>query len=81
MTKFEEYTTKAAGSLAAADAATTERDRVFHRRAHTIWRRLLGDLGVAEEQAAAAPPPPKARAAKASTIKGAKAAAAKTVKA
>lgn len=51
MTKLEEYTEKAAESLAAAEQATTDRDRVFHRRAHNIWRKLIQGIGEAEERA------------------------------
>jgi hypothetical protein len=52
MTKLEEYTLKAETSLAAADAATSEQDRAFHRRAHTIWRKLIRGVGEAEDRAA-----------------------------
>nr|GLK21724.1 hypothetical protein GCM10017606_25510 [Microbacterium terregens] len=55
MTKLEEYTSKAEASLAAAEAATSERDRAFHRRAHTIWRKLIRGIGEAEERAAMRP--------------------------
>ncbi|MBB3910551.1 hypothetical protein EO081_06015 [Sphingomonas desiccabilis] len=55
MTKLEEYTSKAEASLAAAEAATSERDRAFHRRAHTIWRKLIRGIGEAEERAAMQP--------------------------
>ena len=56
MTKTEDYTARAAASLAAAEAATTERDRLFHRRAHSVWRKLLVGIGEAEERAAMQPP-------------------------
>jgi hypothetical protein len=45
MSKVEDYTARVAESLAAAEAATTERDRMFHRRAHAVYRRLLADEG------------------------------------
>ena len=53
MTKTEDYTARAAASLAAAEAATTERERQFHRRAHTVWRKLLAGVAEAEERSAA----------------------------
>jgi hypothetical protein len=56
MTKTEDYTARAAASLAAAEAATTERERLFHRRAHSVWRKLLVGIGEAEERAAMQPP-------------------------
>ena len=55
MTKTEEYSAKAAASLAAAGEATNERDRAFHRRAHTIWRKLMQGISDAEERAAMQP--------------------------
>lgn len=48
MSKLEDYTARAAASLAAAEGATTESDRMFHRRAHAVYRRLI----VGEDQAA-----------------------------
>jgi hypothetical protein len=45
MSKIEDYTARVAESLAAAEAATTEGDRQFHRRAHAVYRRLLADEG------------------------------------
>ncbi|MDB5663233.1 MAG: hypothetical protein JWM38_941 [Sphingomonas bacterium] len=61
MSQLEEYTAKAAASLAEAEAATTDRDRAHHRRAHSIWRRLIANIGEAEARAAMKPPPkPKA---------------------
>jgi hypothetical protein len=57
VTKLEEYTDKAAASLAAADQATTDGDRAFHRRAHGIWRRLIQGIGEAEDRAAMQPAP------------------------
>ena len=45
MTKLEEYEEKAAASLAAVDAASNDRDRAFHRNAHSIWRKLIRGLG------------------------------------
>lgn len=65
MTKLEDYTAKAAASLAAVETAKTDRDRAFHRNAHTIWRKLIRGLGEAEERAAARPAPPPPAAAKA----------------
>ena len=63
MTKLEEYTGKAEASLAAAAAATNERDRAFHRRAHTIFRRLILGLDEAEKRAAMIPVPKSGRSA------------------
>ncbi len=57
MTKLEEYNAKAAESLAALEVATTERDRAFHRRAHSIWRKLILNVGEAEQRAAMKPEP------------------------
>lgn len=70
MSKFEEYTAKAEASLTASETATTDRERAFHRNAHTIWRKLIRGLGEAEERAASQPAPKAPR--------GSKAAAAKT---
>ena len=56
MTKLEQYTAKAAESLAATEAATTARERAFHHRAHSIYRRLIAGLADAEERAAINPP-------------------------
>lgn len=55
MTKLQEYTDKAAASLAAAEQATTDADRKFHRRAHSIWRKLIHGIGEADERAAMQP--------------------------
>jgi hypothetical protein len=55
MTKFEEYTAKAAESLAAAGVASSERDRIFHQRAYSIWKKLITGIGEAEERAALRP--------------------------
>jgi hypothetical protein len=60
VTKIEDYTAKAAESLAAANAAVTARDRAFHQRAHAIWRRLIAGVGESEERAAMAPARPAA---------------------
>jgi hypothetical protein len=46
------YTARAAESLAAAESATTESDRQFHRRAHAVYRRLLADEGRFEQRRA-----------------------------
>lgn len=58
MSKLEEYSAKAAASLAAAEDAKTDRDRAFHRNAHTIWRKLIRGLGEAEDRAAMQPAAP-----------------------
>jgi len=52
MTKIEHYRTKAAESLAATEAATNARDRAFHHRAHSVWRRLIAGAADAEARAA-----------------------------
>ena len=52
MTKHEEYSAKAAESLAAAGAATNARDRAHHQRAHSVWRKLVAGIGEAEDRAA-----------------------------
>lgn len=57
MTKLEEYTAKAAESLAAIETAGNDRDRAHHRRAHSIWRKLIVNVGEAEQRAARAPEP------------------------
>jgi hypothetical protein len=57
MTKLEDYTARAAESLAAHDAAGTARDRAHHHRAHSIWRRLIANLAIDEERSAMAPAP------------------------
>lgn len=61
MTKLEDYTAKAEASLAAAEAATSDRDRAFHRKANAVWRRLIRSLGEAEERAAMRPAAPTKR--------------------
>jgi hypothetical protein len=75
MTKLEEYAAKADASLAAAEAATSDRDRAFHRNAHSIWRKLMRGLGQAEDRAAMQPATP----AKSGPKPAAKPAAMKTV--
>lgn len=71
MSKFDEYTGKAAASLAAADAATSDRDRAFHRNAHTIWRKLIRGIGEAEERVAMTPAaPPRAERSKKVSLTG-----------
>ena len=55
-TKLEQYTAKAAESLAATAAATNARERAFHHRAHSIYRRLIAGVAEAEERAALNPP-------------------------
>ena len=57
MTKFDEYSAKAAESLAAAESATTARDRAHHQRAHGIWRKLIAGIGEAQARADARPAP------------------------
>ena len=52
MTKLEQFRIKAAESLAATEAATNARDRAFHDRAHSVWRRLIAGAAEAEERAA-----------------------------
>lgn len=56
MSKVEDYTARAAASLAAAEAATNARDRAFHQRAHSVWRKLIAGVAAAEERAAMNPP-------------------------
>ena len=51
MTKLEQYTAKAAESLAATESATTASERAFHHRAHSIYRRLIAGVAQAEERA------------------------------
>ena len=55
MTKFEQYSAKAAESLAAIEAATDARERAHHHCAHAIWRRLIAGIAEAEERAALKP--------------------------
>ena len=55
MSTTEEYGARAAESLAAAEGATNERDRAHHRRAYSVWRKLILHLGEAEARAAAQP--------------------------
>lgn len=56
MTKLEQYTAKAAESLAATGAATTTRERAFHHRAYCVYRRLIAGVAEAEQRAATNPP-------------------------
>jgi len=56
MTKLEQYTAKAAESLAASEIATNSRDRAFHHRAYCVYRRLIAGVAEAEERAAVNPP-------------------------
>lgn len=56
MSKIEDYTARAAASLASAEAATNARDRAFHHRAHSVWRKLIAGVAAAEERAAMNPP-------------------------
>ena len=55
MSTTEEYGARAAESLAAAEGATNERDRAHHRRAYSVWRKLILHLGEAEARAASRP--------------------------
>ena len=55
MTKLEQYKAKAAESLAATEAATNARERAFHHRAHSIYRRLIAGVTEAEDRAALNP--------------------------
>jgi hypothetical protein len=75
MSKFEEYSAKAEASLAAAETAKSDKERAFHRNAHTIWRKLLRGLGEDGERAPVPEPAAKPKPAKAP----AKPAAMKTV--
>ena len=56
MSKIEEYNARAAESLTALETATNERDRMHHRRAYGIWRKLIAGIGEAEARAASTPP-------------------------
>lgn len=56
MSKIEEYNARAAESLTAMEAATNERDRMHHRRAYGIWRKLIAGIGEAETRAATKSP-------------------------
>lgn len=56
MSKIEEYNARAAESLIALEAATNERERMYHRRAYGIWRKLIAGIGEAEERAVLNPP-------------------------
>lgn len=62
MTKLEQYTAKAAESLAATEAATNSRERAFHHRAYCVYRRLIAGVAQAEERAAINPPRSASRA-------------------
>jgi len=55
MTKLEQYQAKAAESLAATESATNARERAFHHRAHSIYRRLIAGVTEAEDRAALNP--------------------------
>ena len=52
VTKLDDYRARIAVSDAAAEAATTERDRAFHRRASSIWRKLIDNIGETERRVA-----------------------------
>jgi hypothetical protein len=58
MTKLDEYTARAAESLAAFEGAQNARDRAHHHRAHAVWRRLIANIASDEERAGKVPPPP-----------------------
>lgn len=69
-TKLDEYRAKILVSDAAAEAATSERDRAFHRRASSIWRKLIHNIDATEQRAAAQPvPKPGKKAASAGLFK------------
>ena len=55
VTKLDEYLAKITASEAAAEASTTERDRAFHRRATSIWRKLIHNIDETERRAASRP--------------------------
>lgn len=57
MTKIDEYEARASESMAAIEASTNERDRAFHRRAYSIWRKLIAGVGEAEARAVMRPAP------------------------
>ena len=57
VTKLDEYRAKITASEAAAEAATTERDRAFHRRASSIWRKLIHNIDETERRVASQPAP------------------------
>lgn len=61
-TKMAEYKAKAKESLAALDAATSEKDRAHHGRAYGIYRKLMDGIGEAEVRAGLRPPPKAAKA-------------------
>ena len=52
VTKLDEYRAKIIASEAAAEASTSERDRAFHRRASSIWRKLIHNIDETERRAA-----------------------------
>lgn len=55
VTKLDEYRAKIIVSDAAAEASTSERDRAFHRRASSIWRKLIAAIDETERRAASQP--------------------------
>ena len=56
VTKLDEYRAKIIASEAAAEASTSERDRAFHRRASSIWRKLIHNIDETERRVASQPP-------------------------
>lgn len=56
VSKLDEYRAKIVASEAAAEAATSERDRAFHRRASSIWRKLIHNIDETERRTAGLPP-------------------------
>ena len=55
VTKLDDYRAKIIASDAAAEASTSERDRAFHRRASSIWRKLIHNIDETERRAASRP--------------------------
>ena len=70
MSKLDEYNARAAESLIALEAATTERDRLYHRRAYGIWRNLIAGMGDGAKAPSSVPAPkPAASKAAASRVR------------
>ena len=55
VTKLDEYRAKIIASDAAAEASTSERDRAFHRRASSIWRKLIANIDETARRVASQP--------------------------
>jgi hypothetical protein len=51
MAGIEEYQAKATQSALDLEEATTERDRAHHRRAISVWKRLIANSTAAAEKA------------------------------